>query len=390
MTTNGVSSRPGRGLLLPATLIVLAIVLAAANIRWPLEDFVEYWAAGRLSAAGANPYDPAAVLEAQRHIGWTEPAPVMMYNPPWTLALAMPMGAVEFRLGRSIWLPLQLFLAMWCASRLWILYGGAPARITRAWFLALLWSPTLLALRFGQLSPVILLGLVGFLWCVVHRRDFAAGAFLTLTAVKPQLVALVWVPFILWVYADRKWKVLAGAATCLVGATLAAMSTNPRVFAQYFDLMASAPPMLTFESPNIATILRVLSGTRRTWPQYVPTALGAVAVVWLWVRRRNAWDWRRYLPGLVIISCLLTSYGGWAFDLVVLLVPIVSLAAILSRASRTSLAVAGGVTFLAVSALAFGMHAARVPQAGFVWMTPVVAVTWWPLRRAVRNVPCAD
>jgi hypothetical protein len=29
----------------------------------------------------------------------------MMYNPPWTLALAMPIGAVNFHIARSIWLP---------------------------------------------------------------------------------------------------------------------------------------------------------------------------------------------------------------------------------------------------------------------------------------------
>jgi hypothetical protein len=385
MTDQGPSSRRASGLILPATLVVLAVVLAAANIRWPLEDFVEYWAAGRLNGAGANPYDPAAMLREQQRIGWTDSTPVMMYNPPWTLALAMPMSAVEFRLARSIWLPLQLFLTLWSASRLWILYGGAPERTVRAWLLALLWSPTVLALRFGQLSPLILVGLVGFLWCVLHGRDFAAGAFLALTAVKPQLVALVWLPFVLWVCADRKWKAFAGAATCIAGSILVAISTNPRVFTQYVDLMASTPPTLTFESPNLATVLRVMSRTQGTWPQYVPTALGAAAVAWLWHSRRGAWDWRRQMPGLVLISCLLTSYGGWAFDLVVLLVPIVALAALLARIPRRSLAVIGGAVFLAVSVLAFGMHAAHVPQAAFLWMTPVVAAIWWPLTQAARQ-----
>jgi hypothetical protein len=385
MIPTDLSSRGAGGLILPATLVALAVVLAVANIRWPLEDFVEYWAAGRLNAAGGNPYDPAAMLREQQHIGWTDSAPVMMYNPPWTLALAMPMGVVEFRLARSIWLPFQLFLTLWSASRLWILYGGAPERTVRAWFVALLWSPTILALRFGQLSPVILVGLVGFLWCVLRRRDFAAGAFLALTAVKPQLVALVWVPFILWVYADRRWKALAGAATCVLGSTVAATLTNPLVFAQYFDLMASTPPTLTFESPNIATVLRVFSRTQGSWPQYVPTVLGAALVVWLWHSRRKSWDWRRQMPGLVLISCLLTSYGGWAFDLVVLLVPIVALAALLVRIPRRSLAAIGGAVFLGVSSLAFGMHAAHVPQAAFIWMTPVVAAAWWPLTRAARR-----
>src|SRR3989442_10834948 len=131
-------------LLIAGSLVVFSIVLSAAPIRWPLDDFAEYWAAGRLNAAGHNPYDPAAVLLEQRQIGWQQPEPVVMYNPPWTLALAMPMGAIKFRIARSVWLPIQILMILWCASRLWILYGGAPRHVIRACCLALLWMPTLI------------------------------------------------------------------------------------------------------------------------------------------------------------------------------------------------------------------------------------------------------
>ena len=94
--------------VLAGALVLLSLVFLIANIRWPLEDFVEYWAAGRLNAAGANPYDPGLMLQEQRQVGWPDRTPVMMYNPPWTLALAMPMGALSFGFARSLWLPLQL------------------------------------------------------------------------------------------------------------------------------------------------------------------------------------------------------------------------------------------------------------------------------------------
>ena len=278
-------------------------------------------------------------------------------------------------------MPLQLLFTFWSVSQLWMIYGGAGQSTRRVWFLALLWSPTLLALRFGQLGPVILLGLVGFLACIVYRRDFAAGAFLALTLVKPQFVALVWLPVVLSAVVDRRWKVLAGVCVALAGASAVALSTNPLVFAQYFHLMSSAPPTLAFESPNIATVLRVFAGTKGSWPQYVPTVAGAAGVALWWYRRRSAWDWRDRLPGLVIVSCLLTSYGGWAFDLVVLLVPVVALAAIVTRRPGKPLRLVSGAVFLAVSFLALGMHAVRVPQAGFLWMTPVVAIAWWTLSR---------
>src|SRR5438045_4488317 len=91
-----------------ATFVIVSIVLAAAPVEWPLDDFVEYWAAGRLNADGVNPYDPAAVLREERRAGWQQPEPVMMYNPPWTLALAMLMGTVPLGTARSVWLPIQI------------------------------------------------------------------------------------------------------------------------------------------------------------------------------------------------------------------------------------------------------------------------------------------
>ena len=358
-------------------------MLAAAPIQWPLDDFAEYWAAGRLNAAGRNPYDHAAMLQEQRRIGWPQPDPDMMYNPPWTLALTMPMGAAPFRVARSIWLPVQLFITLWCASTLWMLYGGASVQRARACALALLWMPTLVALRMGQLSPVILLGLAGFLWALSRGREAAAGVFFSLTAVKPQLVALVWVPFALWSVADRRWRVLAAAAASIAGASLVAMSTNPAVFGQYQQLMASAPPTLAFESPNMATILRLAMGTAGSWPQFVPMGLGAIGVGLLWHRRRAKWDWAAELPGLVLISCLLTSYGGWAFDLVVLLVPILALAATVVRRGSGAAVAAAAVAFAVVSGTAFVMHAAHVPQSAFLWMTPAVAVVYYLLRRRI-------
>jgi hypothetical protein len=362
-------------------LIALSAILSMANVRWPLDDFIEYWAAGRLNAAGINPYDSAALLQEQARAGWAQPKPVMMYNPPWTLALAMPAGALDFGVARSIWLSMQIVITLWCASRLWMLYEGAAKYASVPWFLALLWFPTLIAGRLGQFSTIVLLGLVGFVVCASTRRDFAAGMFLALTAVKPQLVAVVWFAVFLWAVADRRFKLVAGVGVILLSGSIAAVAANPAVFDQYLHLMTLAPPAGSFESPNVGTVLRAALGTQATWPQYVPTVCGAIAVAALWYRRRTTWEWRSQLPGLVLLSCLVTSYGGWTCDLVVLLVAVVAAAAAVSRADRISLTVGAGTTFGVVTLLAFVMHTLQVPEAGFIWMTPVVTIAWLAVSR---------
>src|SRR5713226_8770855 len=84
----------GAGIVLAALLLVqqLGRLFADRSIM-PPDDFVEYWAAGRLNAHGQNPYEGEYLLPLEREAGrQTFPvdssgreAAVMMWNPPWTL-----------------------------------------------------------------------------------------------------------------------------------------------------------------------------------------------------------------------------------------------------------------------------------------------------------------
>ena len=64
---------------------------------WPPDDYVEYWAAGRLNLQGENPYSPELLLPLERGAGRDTDEAIMMWNPPWTLALAMPFGLMDSR-----------------------------------------------------------------------------------------------------------------------------------------------------------------------------------------------------------------------------------------------------------------------------------------------------
>ena len=374
--------------LLIGTCVVLSVVLANLPIRWPHGDFIEYWAAGRLNAAGRNPYDATALLIEQQPAGLTEAKPVVMYNPPWTLALAMPFGAMNFALARSLWLALQMATLLWCASRLWLLYGGEARYTIRACCVALAWGPALSAMNMGQVSTVMLAGLVGFVQCLSRRRDVAAGACMAATLLKPQLLALVWVALLLSVVTERRWKVLGGVAATVIIASLVALAPNHRVFAQYEDLMTSAPPTATFESPTISSILQVFARNAGNWPQYLPTIGGVFVTMAIWYGRRHAWNIVRELPWLIAASLFVTAYGGWSFDLVLLLVPILAVGAALVRNRDTRALVAAAVVFACVSAITVDMLLTGVPQQLWIWVTPVVAMACRRFWRGGQNSRC--
>src|SRR5262249_13237477 len=192
--------------------ILMGIVLAAALgvIGWqavgllddpsifPPDDFVAYWPAGGLPAQGQTPYDGNLLLPVEQSAGRDTQDPVMMWNPPWTLSIAMPLGLLKARVAQLLWLAAGLILIVGCADRLWILFDGSPERRWVAWLVALSFGPTLFVLNAGQIAPFILLPIPSFLACERAGRYVAAGAFAALLAIKPHLVYLFWPAVAVW------------------------------------------------------------------------------------------------------------------------------------------------------------------------------------------------
>lgn len=258
----------------PLTLIalVLSLALLAANAEEILgvDDFVEYWAAGRLNLTGGNPYDPTHLLPLQRSVGWDDPVPVMMWNPPWTLALVMPFGALPYITGRALWMLAGFAIIIVCADLCWRLYGGPERRCWVGWLCGIFFAPSLLALNMGQIGPLILLGVTGFVYAAEQKRWGPAGAFAALIAVKPHLLYLFWVAWALWALHERRWRGVIALASTLLVATAIPMLWNPVLLDQYIATSTSAPP-LYWATPTLGATLRMLFGEERHWLQFTPS-----------------------------------------------------------------------------------------------------------------------
>src|SRR3569623_1604138 len=114
MDTNPAASHSRRLLLVIGGIVcVLAGGVAANNLfssgrtHVPI-DFSAFWAAGRVAAHGDNPYDPVAIRKTQQPTGLQSDVAVMMWNPPWTLALVMPFGMLPFGPAYGIWALVQI------------------------------------------------------------------------------------------------------------------------------------------------------------------------------------------------------------------------------------------------------------------------------------------
>lgn len=380
------SIRTGLLVLALAIAVVVLFVQLGGSARGltalPLHDFVEYWAAGRLNLHGENPYDPECIQQLEREAGRTDDG-ILMWNPPWTLPLVMPLGLLDVRMAHLLWLAMHLAVVAWCADALWRHYGGAAARRGIAWLLAFTFLPTLFSLTAGQIAPLLLLGAVLFLVAMRQGRDFLAGVALVLLAIKPHLSYLFWIALLLWSIRERRWALLAGGLLAGLTAVAVALACNTDVLGQYWQTFTSRPPA-QYRSPTLGTALRLLLGEGSFRLQFLALIPGLIWLVPYWLRHCAFWNWSERLPMLLLVSMLTAAYGAWPFDLVLLLVPTVQAAAVLRPGKRGAVLFAVAA-YLLIDAVAAVQLACEVEYFAFLWMTPALLLAYVALRRRLAS-----
>jgi len=347
--------------LFMALLVFGLQVIAQSPQSKPASDFVEYWAAGRLNASGANPYASDELARLQRQIGYIHNEPMMMWNPPWVMPLVMPFGLIGYPLSRLLWLLVTLALVLFSADQVWHYYGGAPRQKWIGIAVVLTFVPTVFVLLAGQITAFVLLGVVGFLYFERRQQWFWAGVSTLLIAVKPHLLYLFWIALFFWVVHYRRWTVLLGSLVGLAAATLTAIAFNPSIVSAYLGALRT--PSYYWVTPTIGANLRLLFGWDNYWLQFVAPVFTAMWFLIYWFRVRENWSWDRQMPIVLLLSVTTTAFG-WLFDQVVLLfVPILIVLTGITRPRRFQ--VLNLLFFVAVNTLAWKVHLA--PTLAYEW-----------------------
>jgi hypothetical protein len=325
------------GIGLTAVLAAIQLPRLAESGALQPYDYLEYWSAGRAVLHGDNPYDGAVLYPLQAEAGTVYDVALMMWNPPWTLPVAMGLGAMPARAGQFAWFIANLLAVLGSAVLLWRAYDG-PRRLT--WVpvvVSFAFAPVAFLLLMGQFSGFLLLGLAGFLTAVRSNRWALAGGLAALTAIKPHLLILFALGLALEAVRTRPARkaVVVGGSVLLV-AGLVPLAWNPHVWAQYRAATAASesvhPALTDWEHPTLGYAIRQALPGQPFNAMFLPAGVAAAGfLVYWWVRRRD-WSWSVELPRLTVVSVLAAPYGAWAFDLVLLLVPVVQATAWLAQA----------------------------------------------------------
>jgi hypothetical protein len=187
---------------------------ASRSPRGPHEDYVVYYSAGRLVREGQGHllYDVPTVADAEvrsmgRSVGGT--GVLAYFNPPFVAAAFAPLSALPIEWATIVIGVGCTGLAVASAFALQRLLG-LEDRLQRLlfwlWFLSL--HSVAWGVLHGQLSFLLLLGWLSFIFFQMKGRESLSGASLALLLIKPQMAVL---PLLLMLW-KRRWRTLASFA----------------------------------------------------------------------------------------------------------------------------------------------------------------------------------
>jgi hypothetical protein len=366
-------------------------------------DFICYWAAGKIVAAGESPYDGALQTQIQHERGWDKTTDGLghydflpYYYPPWFAAgcsLLVPLG---YDGAKVAWFALNLELLLLAGYLLRDAVPGVPRSVPPV--AVPLFGLSVVALFVGQTS-ILMLFLAALAWKLMARgNDRSAGAALACLTTKPQLTAVLVMALLFWCARQRRWGVVLGFA-----ATLAALASLGAwiVPAWPLEMLRAAertpPPTAYFPWIGTTWLLALKTAGLHSWGLwglYLAAALPFLAVL-----LRAAHDRSRPLEDIVslglIAPFILAPYGRH-YDFPVLLIPVfVLIGRRLSEKAGTSLLV--GVMVLPYVNLAvivafrerYPSTVRLFPEWTFLWIPLLVTATWFAtaLTRARGHAP---
>ena len=369
--------------LLSVVTLLLMLLLAGWLLQpllndstiWPPDDYVEYWAAGRLNLQGENPFAPELLLPLERGAGRDTDEAIMMWNPPWTLSVAMPLGALPARAGQFAW----LFLQAGCLVASALMLAKGSNRVP-ALALTFTFVPTLFLLQSGQIAGLLVLGAA--LFAVLAQRGYPmlAGVAAVLLAIKPHLAYLLWLAVALDAFQNRRYRIVLGGILGGIAFTLIPMAFNPDVWSHYSAAYRDHPPT-QWVSLTLGSILRFAFGERHFWLNFVPMILGVAWFAQHWRTHARNWNWTEQMPAILLVSFATAPYGAWHFDLPLLLIPIWHLAGTLTGPRRWfALAL-----FAAANILMLALNAGGVTSFFYVWVAPLVLVAYFGFRLPAQS-----
>lgn len=377
-----------RGCLLIGILFV-ALNLVVSRVEAGETDFLIYWSATHLLATRGNPFDLGSLrsleLETRPERWQDERHTLAAWNPPWLFVLLLPLGLLPFDLAAHIWMICNICLIGAAAALTWQKLVGTIDRRSMVIPLALglYFGPSLVTIEMGQISVLLLIGLVMTVHWLHAGRDKLAGVTLLLTTIKPQATYFVLLLIILWAIHHRRWQVFGGMAAALILSAIVLWIIFPNWVSAYFRLVSSHA-FFQYSTSTLGGLAYALWGTNLL--RFAGILLLPFTPFLL--RMVDSRGWLTALNAALLVSVPLAPYG-FTFDYLVLLPTVLQIAAWLWHRElpvRWVYKIGGGLVLLYV--VLFAMLTTDLYYHYFTWVPLALAGLYALAWRKRRPVSC--
>lgn len=381
--------KTGARLVLLAALIILAggyVYVESPGLSGT--DLFAYWSSVHLFLAGGNPYNAAALLQAQQHFNPALVSASMVWNPPCLLLLLAPFLTFDLGLSRIIW---GLVTLTSCAASVWISWRLMSTRklSVYTWMLiSFSFYPLWTELRIGQVSSFIVFLFLFGLYNLARGRDFAAGFFGATFIIKPHLFFLPALVCLIFVVKEKRWRVMTGVLAFFCVTILLTELIFPGINLLWFSRKEWP---VAFLGSSLVSILRqiCIELNQRDLPLLagIIPGLSAIAFVCWWRRSANQ-SFLKIAALSALLSPLLAPYG-YTFDQTLLILPQTYIMAEVSEARASELGTEfrlGLLLFLSISAVLIeqaGITIVGLPMWWFAY--PIMLGVFWLMRSGLKR-----
>lgn len=335
------------------------------------EDFIAYWSATHLLSNGLNPYDPELIRSVEN--AQTERVLVdalMAWNPPSLFVFLLPLAWLPFASAKFVWLIVNILIVLSGSIMLTRLYLPPGNNIVIIIYLLFAFSlPQIVTgIVMGQVTYLVFFGLVSCMALIKKEQWFWAGAVLILTTVKPHVVVLPVIYLLIYMAIHRQYKGWIGLMAAGVACLGVAFLFRPNLANDLMGEMAIAP--VHFVTPTIGGMLSYWGITEVA--SYMIILLLPLPFI---LAKYQAHVKMELAVALLTLITVPTTFFGWSFDQVVLLIPIAQVFSWMALSKHKTINTWVAIT-IAVSLVAiYFQRSSNLGDFYYLWFP----LFWWPI-----------